>query len=160
MEIQSTGSGKLGSVSPAYKLEVKGECNSARIAVPTVYGHLEHEPTKYRISVYSKIGWFKRLMLRWCFGLRYVKEVKQTLLSILLVAMFSSCAGNGQSVQTSKSSGNYDVQFLFEVDHVKVYRFYDAGRWIYFTNTNGSCAYTYHNGKVAEHIETMCNTEN
>lgn len=52
--------------------------DSAKIAVPTVYGHLEHEPTKVRFSVYSKIGWFKRLMLRWCFGLRYVKHDNRT----------------------------------------------------------------------------------
>ena len=57
-------------------LRVTQKCDSARIAVPTVYGHLEHEPTKYHISVYSKIGWFQHLMLRWCFGLRYVKHNK------------------------------------------------------------------------------------
>lgn len=78
MEILSEGSGAMGTTCPAYKLEVKGKYDSARIAVPSVYGHLEHEPTKVRFSVYSKIGWFKRLMLRWCFGLRYVKHDNRT----------------------------------------------------------------------------------
>lgn len=66
--------GAIGTSTPSHKLEVKEKCNSARITVPTVYGHLKHDPTKYQISVYSRIGWFKRLMLRWCFGLRYVKH--------------------------------------------------------------------------------------
>ena len=35
--------------------------------------HLVHEQTKICLSVYSKIGWFKRLMLRLCFGLKYEK---------------------------------------------------------------------------------------
>lgn len=43
------------------------------IPAPTPIGHLKHEPTGAQISVYSKIGWFKRLMLKWCFGLKYVK---------------------------------------------------------------------------------------
>lgn len=47
---------------------------SCRIVVPTPIGYLEHEPTKAQISVYSKIRWFKRLMLKWCFGLKYVKR--------------------------------------------------------------------------------------
>ena len=32
---------------------------------------IEHEPTKEQIPVYSKIGWFKRLMLKWRFGMKY-----------------------------------------------------------------------------------------
>ena len=43
------------------------------ISPPIAIGYLEHEPTKAQIAVYSKIGWFKRLMLKWCFGLKYVK---------------------------------------------------------------------------------------
>lgn len=77
MNVPSSGGG-MNTTPPSYKLDVKKEPISARIAVPTVYGHLEHEPTKHLISVYSKIGWFKRLMLRWCFGLRYVKHDNRT----------------------------------------------------------------------------------
>ena len=35
--------------------------------------HLVHKQTNTCLSVYSKIGWFKRLMLRLCFGLKYEK---------------------------------------------------------------------------------------
>ena len=37
---------------------------------------------------------------------------------------------------------DYDVQFLFECDGVKVYRFRD-GKDVYFTNANGMTRYQY-----------------
>lgn len=39
-----------------------------------IVGYLRHEPTHTKIAVYQHIGWFQRLMIRWCFGLEY--EVK------------------------------------------------------------------------------------
>lgn len=54
-----------------------------------------------------------------------------------------------------------DVKLLFEYDGVKVYRFYDCDRYIYFTNTGGKVEYTrtYHNGKMVrtEEVQTLCN---
>lgn len=44
-----------------------------RIEQPKVYAHLIHKATKSRIAVYKPIGWFKRLMIDWCFGLKYEK---------------------------------------------------------------------------------------
>lgn len=38
---------------------------------------------------------------------------------------------------------DYDVKFLFECDGVKVYRFDDCNRLIYFTNANGMTKYQY-----------------
>ena len=38
---------------------------------------------------------------------------------------------------------DYDVKFLFECDGVKVYRFLDRNRLIYFTNANGMTKYQY-----------------
>lgn len=43
------------------------------IVVDHPIGWLEHKPTDTRIGVYKPIGWFKRLMLRWCFGFEYIK---------------------------------------------------------------------------------------
>ena len=34
-------------------------------------GYLEQKSMKLSIAVYKPIGWFKRLMLKWCFGLKY-----------------------------------------------------------------------------------------
>lgn len=44
-----------------------------RIELPKVLGYLIHEATKSRISVYKPISRFKRIMIRWCLGLKYEK---------------------------------------------------------------------------------------
>lgn len=38
---------------------------------------------------------------------------------------------------------DYDVQFLFECNGVKVYRFYNKGEYVYFTDANGMTRYQY-----------------
>lgn len=38
---------------------------------------------------------------------------------------------------------DYDVQFLFECNGVKVYRFMDGARRVYFTDANGMTKYQY-----------------
>lgn len=40
-------------------------------------GYLVHKPTHSSIAVFTPIGWFKRLMIRWCFGLEYNKYIKE-----------------------------------------------------------------------------------
>ena len=42
--------------------------------LPKPIGYLEHEESKTRIPVFKRIGWFHRCMLRWCFGVKYIKE--------------------------------------------------------------------------------------
>ena len=44
------------------------------IEVEKPIAYIEHKPTKSRLSVYIPIGWFKRFMLRFCFGIEYIKE--------------------------------------------------------------------------------------
>ncbi len=34
-------------------------------------GWLEHKPTNSRFAIFQPIGWFKKLMIKWCFGLEY-----------------------------------------------------------------------------------------
>ncbi len=36
-------------------------------------GYLKHDPTGYSLAVYKPIPRFKRIMLRWCFGLKFEK---------------------------------------------------------------------------------------
>ena len=38
---------------------------------------------------------------------------------------------------------DYDVQFLFECNGVKAYRFHDRGKDVYFTDANGMTKYQY-----------------
>lgn len=41
-----------------------------RVSEPKPIAQLEHTPTHANIAVYEPIGWFKRVMLNWCFGLK------------------------------------------------------------------------------------------
>lgn len=43
------------------------------IKLPDPIGNLVHEPTMTSIKVYKPISRFKRIMLRWCFGLKFEK---------------------------------------------------------------------------------------
>ena len=43
------------------------------IKLPDPIGQLIHEPTTTSIKVYKPISRFNRLMLRWCFGLKFEK---------------------------------------------------------------------------------------
>ncbi len=64
----------MQELNKEYQTTYSGAFERARIIVPEPIGYLRHEPTKVDIHVYSPISRFKRLMLRWCFGLRYVKR--------------------------------------------------------------------------------------
>lgn len=43
------------------------------ISVPTAKAKLYHESTGVSINCMKPINKFQRLMLRWCFGLKYIK---------------------------------------------------------------------------------------
>ena len=43
------------------------------IKLPDPIGQLVHEPTHVEIAVYKPISRFKRIMLKWCFGLKFEK---------------------------------------------------------------------------------------
>ena len=47
----------------------------------------------------------------------------------------SGCAGEPQS--TTKA-GDFRLEFLFEHEGVRVFRFQDAGRYIYYTDARGA----------------------
>lgn len=44
-----------------------------RLNMPKSIGCLIHEPTHHILAVYKPISRFKRIMLRWCFGLKFEK---------------------------------------------------------------------------------------
>ena len=68
-----------------------------------------------------------------------MNTLKKTLLLSLLVIVFISCVSIRQPVATSAPDNNkaYQVDYLFEHDGCKVYRFNDDGRYVYFTNCTG-----------------------
>jgi len=59
-------------------------------------------------------------------------------LPFLLFLVIVGCRSQ-RPLTTSRSDNNrtYTVDFLFEHDGCKVYRFYDAGNYVYFTNCKG-----------------------
>lgn len=52
---------------------------------------------------------------------------------------FSACGISGKPIAKSTPGNNstYRVEYLFEHDGCKVYRFMDMGHYIYFTNCQG-----------------------
>ena len=55
-----------------------------------------------------------------------------------MAVLLTGCATQ-EPLQTKKSDNNktFEVDYLFEHEGCKVYRFYDLGKYVYFTNCNG-----------------------
>jgi hypothetical protein len=67
--------------------------------------------------------------------------MKKVLVILAIVLMITSCKKKFETSEANISPVlakqiEYDVKFLFEKDGIKTYRFYDEGRYHYFT-TNG-----------------------
>lgn len=58
--------------------------------------------------------------------------MKQIILAIAVTLAFTSCYNEPKS--TAVVGNGVKVEFLFEYDGIKVYRFCDGGRTHYFTN--------------------------
>lgn len=75
-----------------------------------------------------------------------MKKLTLTLLALLALTL-TGCEkdprGKISTAQQPKEDVDYQVTFLFEVDGVKVYKFCDDGRYVYFTNANGHTEYSY-----------------
>ena len=68
-----------------------------------------------------------------------MKTLFRTLLILIVSCEFLSCT---RQIPVSKvipeNNKTYRVDFLFEHDGCKVYRFIDKGNTVYFTNCNGN----------------------
>ena len=59
-------------------------------------------------------------------------------LSLLLLLPAAGCfTEQPLTREAPKNNSTYKVEYLFEHDGCKVYRFWDYGRYVYFTNCNG-----------------------
>lgn len=65
---------------------------------------------------------------------------------IICLAAFALTGCNGEP-ESRQQAGDFNVGKLFTVDGCTVYRFYDGGRKVYFTNCPGSAETTYQQGK-------------
>lgn len=64
----------------------------------------------------------------------------KTRLSILVLigTMMTACyTGRPVAQQVPGNNATYNVDYLFEHEGCKVYRFYDRGNYVYFTNCTG-----------------------
>lgn len=86
--------------------------------------------------------------------------MKQIMALIITFCLLMGCTRD--TIKTNDEVvAEKEVKLLFEYDGVKVYRFYDCDRYIYFTNTIGKVEYsrTYRNGKMrrTEKVQTLSN---
>ncbi len=84
-----------------------------------------------------------------------------TLPAIIFASVFllQSCGSVRMPISTHvpENNKNYEVDFLFEYDGCRVYRFYDRGNYVYFTNCNGEVSSVVNDSTV---IRTVTKTIN
>lgn len=92
--------------------------------------------------------------------------MKKIILFVLVIFLFVSCDYNkGINIPTSNSINEIKVEKLFVADGITVYRFYDGGRVVYFTNKKSEVK-TLHDeydpatkNTRTKVVETLCNEE-
>lgn len=81
---------------------------------------------------------------------------KATATFLLLILFLTGC---NEDAKESIQNGNFTLEFLFEQNGCKMYRFKDGGRYIYWSDCQGDVQrnYTTHTGKVTvtHHDQTV-----
>ena len=65
-----------------------------------------------------------------------MKTINKTIAGMLFL-VFTGCSGVPLTIKSPENNNTYNVEYLFEYEGCKVYRFYDRGEYIYFTNCQG-----------------------
>lgn len=68
-------------------------------------------------------------------------------LLIVLLLGLSGCYYDPQSIEHTGKDDKFQIEYLFEKDGIKMYRFYDGGLYHYFT-TNGQTMTEQTSGKT------------
>ena len=63
-----------------------------------------------------------------------MKKYLPLLFSVILVSCYEQ---KPLTIDPPKNNSTYNVEYLFEHEGCKVYRFFDRGCYVYFTNCNG-----------------------
>ena len=87
-------------------------------------------------------------------------KLTRNLAKLMLVAVFfisfTSCK---EEAQSSVQNGNFQLEFLFEQNGCKMYRFKDGGRYVYWSDCQGKTQsdYSTNTGKsnVTHHFESV-----
>lgn len=80
----------------------------------------------------------------------------KTLIALFLIVLMAGCFKDAQEKKSTSNSA-FEVEFLFEIDGCKIYRFVDGGYTRYFTTCkNASTSWTEKHGKTShpQSIET------
>jgi hypothetical protein len=64
-------------------------------------------------------------------------------LLIIAIVLFCSCEKDAEKPSIATSNGAISISMLFEHEGCKVYRFYDNGNAIYYTDCRGKVEYEY-----------------
>lgn len=78
------------------------------------------------------------------------------------IALFTLCSCySGRPLVNGPAENNhsYNVQYLFEHDGCKVYRFYDRGNYVYFTNCGGDVT-AIENDSTSHRVQTISMNRN
>lgn len=68
--------------------------------------------------------------------------------------MTACFAGKPITKQAPANNETYKVEYLFEHDGCRVYRFQDMGNWVYFTNCDGDVT-AISNDSTATRVSTL-----
>lgn len=78
-----------------------------------------------------------------------MEKIKTIVVVILLSAFFIGCDEKGRAIDQVQN-GDFNLEFLFEKNGCKMYRFLDGGRYVYWSDCQGKVQsdYTTRSGKV------------
>lgn len=77
-------------------------------------------------------------------NLKFSTKTAIVVYAMLAAVFLSSCAGDAGDAKESIQDGDFKIDFLFEKDGCKVYRFKDSGRYIYWSNCSGNMQSNYY----------------
>jgi len=69
----------------------------------------------------------------------------KALLAIAALFLVIGCFPHGDALVVDQE-GDFKLELLFERDGCKMYRFYDGGRYVYWSTCQGSTTYSYQSG--------------
>ena len=73
--------------------------------------------------------------------------MKRILLTAIVIATMTGCFNEPQSIELAGKDNKFEVEYLFEKDGIKMYRFMDGRHYHYFTS-NGQTISTQTSGKT------------
>lgn len=69
--------------------------------------------------------------------------MKNKLIALVALGLLTVACVEKHEPQQTVQSGNFQVEYLFENQGCKAYRFLDGGRYIYYTDCSGKTEYDY-----------------